>query len=82
MKKEQSNQGNELSFRSEDIQYELEGINDILTLLETEDNEIISLHADPLQGRATKVMVPLEVASEFASRLRDYYSGKLKEVEK
>jgi hypothetical protein len=72
----------ELKFQKEDIEYELEGIDDILSQLKTEDNEIFAVQADPLQGKATRVTIPLEIAHEFVSKLRDFYSDKLKEIEK
>jgi hypothetical protein len=82
MDEKKPNKANELNFQKKDIQYELKGIDDILSLLETEENEIISVQADPLQGAATKVVVPLEIAPEIVSKLRDFYSDKLGEMEK
>jgi hypothetical protein len=72
----------ELKFQKEDLQYEIEGLDDILSLLKTEDNEIFAVQADPLQGKATRVTIPLEIAPEFVSKLRDFYSDKLEEIDK
>jgi hypothetical protein len=71
----------DLNLQKEDIRYELNGIDEILSLLKTEENEIVSVQADPLQGKATRAVLPLEIAPEFVSKLRDFYKVKLHETE-
>jgi hypothetical protein len=80
MSKEKHNASNELAYQREDILYELEGLDEISSLVKTEDNEIIAVQADPLQGKATRVTIPLEIAPEFVTKLRDYYRAKLNEL--